>query len=68
MSDRLLTDVEVAELLAVPASWVGREARANRIPHLRLGRYRRFEREAVHAWLEQQQAGQWRKHNPTVST
>jgi excisionase family DNA binding protein len=64
--DRLLTAAEVADLLSVPESWVRAETRADRIPHLTLGRYRRYDREAVLAWLEEQRAGQWRKHQPKV--
>lgn len=62
----LLEAHEVAELLSVPVSWVRAETRAGRIPHLELGRYRRYDREAVLAWLETQRAGQWRKHRPEV--
>jgi len=51
----------------VPVSWVRAETRAGRIPHLELGRYRRYEREAVLAWLETQRAGQWRRHVPRGS-
>jgi excisionase family DNA binding protein len=57
MSERLLTAADVAELLAVPESWVREATRAGRLPHLALGRYRRYSREAIEAWLEQQQAG-----------
>jgi excisionase family DNA binding protein len=66
MSDRLLTAAEVAELLSVPESWVRRETRAGRMPHVALGRYRRYDWPAVVAWLEDQRAGQWRKHQPKV--
>ena len=66
MSERLLTAAEVAELLSVPESWVRQETRAGRIPHLRLGRYIRYEREAVIEWLKHQRAGQWRRHKPKV--
>jgi len=66
MTDRLLTAAEVAELLSVPESWVRRETRAGRLPCLELGRYRRYERQAVVHWLEDQRAGQWRKHQPKV--
>lgn len=48
----LLTADEAAALLAVPASWVLAEARANRIPHHWLGRYVRFKRDEVETWLE----------------
>ena len=44
MNDRLLTAKEVAELLAVPESWVREATREGRIPHLKLGRYRRYQR------------------------
>ena len=54
---RLLTAAEVADLLAVPESWVREATRAGRLPHLTLGRYRRYSRQAIAAWLEQQQAG-----------
>ncbi len=62
--DRLLDAGEVADRLAVPVSWVRQETRENRIPHLALGRYKRYEWPAVVAWLEEQRAGQWRKHHP----
>jgi excisionase family DNA binding protein len=64
VSERLLSAGEVAELLSVPESWVRQETRAGRLPHLALGRYRRYEREAVLAWLEGQRAGHSRKHQP----
>ncbi len=57
MSERLLTAAELAELLAVPESWVREATRAGRLPHLALGRYRRYSRPAIAAWLEEQQAG-----------
>jgi len=69
VSDRLLDAAAVAEFLNVPESWVREQTRRpadEAIPHLRLGRYVRFEREAVVAWLERQRAGQWRKHRPKV--
>ena len=66
-SDRLLTALEVAELLAVPETWVRQETRGGRMPHLTLGRYKRYDREAVLAWLEAQRAGQWRKHRPLAT-
>ena len=57
MSERLLTADEVAELLAVPVSWVREATRANRLPHLCLGRYRRYELTAIEAWLSEQRGG-----------
>jgi len=57
VSERLLIAREVAELLAVPESWVREATREGRLPHLALGRYRRYSREAIEAWLEEQRAG-----------
>lgn len=56
-SGGLLDAQGVAEMLDVPKTWVEREARANRIPHVRIGRYRRFRREAVEAWLGSREQG-----------
>ena len=66
MTERLLTAAEVAERLSVPESWVRAETRAGRMPHLELGRYRRYDWPAVVSWLEEQRAGQWRKHRPSL--
>jgi excisionase family DNA binding protein len=57
MSERLLTASEVADLLAVPESWVREATRQGRLPHLTLGRYRRYQRETIENWLKDQQAG-----------
>jgi excisionase family DNA binding protein len=57
VSERLLTAREVAELLAVPESWVREATRADRLPYLKLGRYRRYSREAIEAWLSEQRGG-----------
>ena len=48
---RLLTVEEVAERLGVRKQWVWAQARAGRIPCVRLGRYRRFREEALEAWI-----------------
>ncbi len=52
MTDRLLTADEVAERLNVPVSWVRESTRSGAMPHVRLGRYVRFELAEVEAWLE----------------
>ncbi len=46
----LINSEQAAKLLDVPASWVLQEARHDRIPHVRLGRYVRFDAEELHAW------------------
>ncbi len=53
----LLTAEGVAALLSVPTSWVYAEARAGRIPHITLGKYRRFRREAIIEWIEAAERG-----------
>jgi excisionase family DNA binding protein len=45
--DQLLTAEELAERWQVPAAHVYRLAREGRIPVVRLGRYRRFRRDAI---------------------
>lgn len=43
----LLTPAEAARILAVEASWLLRQAREGRIPHVRLGKYVRFDAAAI---------------------
>jgi len=57
MSERLLTAGEVADMLAVPVSWVREASRDGRLPHLQLGRYRRYQHTDIQAWLEEQKNG-----------
>lgn len=56
-TERLLLATDVAEILAVPVTWVREATRDGRLPHLRLGRYVRYERMAVFEWLTEQRAG-----------
>jgi len=54
LKSELLTVHQVAELLQVPASWVYgrmRKRSLERLPGYRLGKYWRFDREKVLAWL-----------------
>jgi excisionase family DNA binding protein len=51
----LLTIREVAQSLKVPVSWVYERTRrrgSERMPHIKLGKYLRFEIATVRAWLE----------------
>ena len=43
MSERLLDATAIAERLGVPKTWVLESARSDAIPHVRLGRYVRFD-------------------------
>ena len=56
-SGRLLTAEEVAERLGVGVKWVWAQARAGSIPHVRLGRYKRFRAEAIAAWIAELEEG-----------
>ena len=49
----LLTAGEVALLLRVTTAWVYTQTRARKIPHVSLGRYVRYRRSAVLAWIEE---------------
>jgi excisionase family DNA binding protein len=52
VTERLVDAAAVAERLGVPTSWVREQVRAGAIPHLRLGRYVRFDLDDVDRWLE----------------
>lgn len=50
-SDKLLTADDVADLMRVTRGWVYAQTRRNALPHLRLGRYVRYRRGAIEAWM-----------------
>ena len=55
--DQLLTADDVAELMRVTRAWVYAETRRDRLPHLRLGRYVRYRRAAIEAWIRTVERG-----------
>jgi excisionase family DNA binding protein len=55
--DVLLTADEVAGLLRVTKGWVYAQARAGRIPHVRLGRYIRYRADAIARWIDELERG-----------
>jgi excisionase family DNA binding protein len=57
MSGTLLDAEQAAELLNVPVSWVRSAARADRIPHIKLGHYRRFDADELRRWLHERHRG-----------
>lgn len=71
MSERLVDAAAIADLLGVPVSWVREQTRAGAIPHVRLGRYVRFDEDLVRAWVaECSRPGRpvaLRRHDPQVS-
>lgn len=58
---RLLNADQAGELLSVPKSWVLAEARGDRIPHVRLGRYVRFDPDELAVWWQSRRRGPWRQ-------
>ncbi len=56
----LLDAAGAAELLCVPKTWVLAEARADRIPYVPLGRYRRFDAAELEQWWRSRARGPWR--------
>ena len=55
-ADRLLVADEAAALLALPVSWVREATRQGELPHVRLGRYRRYVRADLEKWIEERKA------------
>lgn len=69
MTTPALLDVDQAGgLLNVPASWVRAEARAGRIPHVRLGRYVRFDAAELTAWWRARAQGPWRSNGAAAAS
>jgi excisionase family DNA binding protein len=55
--DRLLDAKQVAALLGVPATWVYAQSREGRLPTVHLGRYKRYRRSAIEAYIAEQERG-----------
>jgi excisionase family DNA binding protein len=53
----LLDAEQAGRLLNVPASWMLAQARAGRVPHVRLGHYVRFNRDELLAWTGSRSTG-----------
>ncbi len=59
-NNALLEVHEVAEMLKVPVSWVYERTRrraVGRLPHLKVGKYVRFRRSEIEAYLETLRVG-----------
>jgi len=48
-----LTVQEAADLLRVPVSWLYERTRTNSVPHVKLGKYLRFDRDELAAWINE---------------
>lgn len=47
-----LTVQEAADLLRVPVSWLYERTRTNSVPHVKLGKHLRFDRDELAAWVD----------------
>lgn len=52
----LLTAPQVAKVLGVPVTWVYAQSRAGTLPTVRLGRYYRYQSEAVARWIDERES------------
>jgi excisionase family DNA binding protein len=70
VNGRLLDAKQVAKLLNVPETWVREHTRSGAIPHLELGRYKRYREDDVLTWLEGLAAGgnsRFRRYHPGLA-
>jgi excisionase family DNA binding protein len=54
---QLLDAKHAAALLSVPHTWLLAEARRDRVPHVRLGRYVRFDPDELEQWWRARMRG-----------
>jgi excisionase family DNA binding protein len=52
-----MTVQEAADLLRVPVSWLYERTRTNSVPHVKLGKYLRFDRDELTAWIDELRRG-----------
>ena len=57
VTDPLLDARAAAELLGVPATWLLAQARRDAVPHVRLGKYVRFQAAELERWIETRKRG-----------
>lgn len=54
--DRLLTPDEAATILSISKRQVEDMARRGELPHIKVGKYTRFRRERLDAWIEENES------------
>lgn len=57
MTAPLIAAKAAGELLGVPHTWILRQARADQIPHVRLGHYVRFDADQLLEWARNRARG-----------
>ncbi len=55
--DQLISIDEAAEFLKVEKTWIYSQTRQGKIPHFKVGKYVRFRKEELQAWLGRHQRG-----------
>jgi excisionase family DNA binding protein len=58
LDEKLVGVKEVAAYLDVHDSWVWRAAREGRLPHVPIGRYRKFRLSEIRNWVEERAASE----------
>lgn len=56
-TEKLLGIDELSQFLGVPKSWIYERTRKGEIPHIKLGRYLRFNTQEIREWLKKYQKG-----------
>jgi len=51
MTQQLLDAKSAGDLLGVPGSWLLAQARRDKVPHVRLGKYVRFDPADLEQWI-----------------
>jgi hypothetical protein len=51
VTERLVDAKTAGELLGVPGSWLLAQARRDKVPHIRLGKYVRFDPTDLERWI-----------------
>jgi hypothetical protein len=70
VTDQLGTAKDVAAMLGVPESWVREHTRSGAIPHVELGRYKRYDLDEVRLWVASLKGGggpRFRRYDPINS-
>jgi excisionase family DNA binding protein len=66
MTGPLLDADGASALLNVPATWILAQAREDAIPHVRLGRYVRFDADDLREWAQERRRGP--RASPTATS
>lgn len=57
MNEPLIDVEEVAEMIGMSVPWIRKETRRGNIPHLPLGRRKKYRRAAIEQWIAENEIG-----------